>query len=67
MAEAGDAGAGAEGGGEGGAEGKEGVFGRVVVVNCNMPLPNAVPSPFAVIMDDIEGLDVLYFPNHPYT
>ena len=33
VAEAGEAGAGAEGRGEGGAEGEEGVFGRVVVVD----------------------------------
>lgn len=34
VAEAGEAGAGAEGGGEGAPEGEEGVFGRVVVVDC---------------------------------
>ena len=33
VAEAGEAGAGAQGGREGGAEGEEGVFGRVVVVD----------------------------------
>ncbi len=33
VAEADEAGAGAQGGGEGGAEGEEGVFGRVVVVD----------------------------------
>ena len=35
MAEAGEAGAGAEGVGKGGAEGEEGVFSGVMVVDCN--------------------------------
>ena len=38
MAEAGEAGAGAQGGREGSAEGEEGVFGRVVVVDCGQAL-----------------------------
>ncbi len=64
MAEAGDAGSGPERAGEGGAQREEGVFGCVVVVDCDVTISAALP--YYKLHGGRRGM-VTYWPNPPCT